>query len=309
MAGKATDLGLFEHIDRNRRKSVFLILGNAAFLCLVGGVLGAALGMAPWGGVAIAGVVGIVMALVAWSQGGNIMLAVGGAKEVGKHEDPELVNVVEELAIASGLPRPRIFMMETAAMNAFATGMKPDNAAVAVTRGLREKLNREELRGVMAHELAHVGNFDTRLMVLMAVIVGSIAILADFFLRTMFYTGGRRSSSKSGKGNAVLMVVAIVLAIVAPLAATAIQFAVSRKREYLADATAAKITFNPGALADALEKLGGCDRKLESANRGTAHLFVVNPLKTKQKANSVFATHPPIGERIRRLRAMGGKRD
>ncbi|MHC4957987.1 MAG: M48 family metallopeptidase [Planctomycetota bacterium] len=305
---KTPDLGLFDHIDQNRRKSVILIIGNVIVLGIVGGVLGAALGAPPWGGIAIAAAVGIVMALVAWGQGSNIMLAVAGAKEIGKYDDPELVNVVEEMCIASGLPRPRIFLMETHAMNAFATGMKPENSAVAVTRGLREALTREELQGVVAHELAHVGNRDTRVMVLMAVIVGSVAILSDFFLRTMFWTGGTRRSS-SGKGNAAIAIVGIVLAIIAPLAAAMIQLAVSRKREYLADATGAAMTRNPGALADALEKLGGCKTKLEVANRGTQHLFVVNPFRIKQQANSPFATHPPIQERIRRLRALTGRYD
>jgi heat shock protein HtpX len=303
---KTPDLGLFDHIDQNRRKSVILIVSSVVFLGIVGGVLGAALGAPPWGGIAAAAAVGVVMALIAWGQGSNIMLAVAGAKEISKHDDPELVNVVEEMCIASGLPRPRIFMMDTQAMNAFATGMKPDSSAVAVTRGLRDALTREELQGVMAHELAHVGNRDTMVMVLMAVIVGSVAIISDFFLRTMFWTGGSRRSS-NGKGNALIAVVGILLAIVAPLAAAMIQFGVSRKREYLADATGAAMTRNPGALADALEKLGGCKTKLESANRGTQHLFIVNPFRIHQNLNSPFATHPPIDERIRRLRALAGR--
>ena len=303
---RTPDHGLFDHIDSNRRRSLFLIVGNVALLCVVGGVLGAAMGAVPWVGIAIAAGIGIVMGLVAWGQGSSIMLAVAGAEEIDRDEDPELVNIVEELCIASGLARPRIFVMDSSALNAFATGMKPENSAVAVTRGLREKLTREELQGVLAHEMAHVGNFDTRVMVLMAVIVGSVAIVSDFFLRTMFW-GGRSRSSGKGKGGPAMAILAVVLAILAPLAATMIQFAVSRKREYLADATGAAMTRNPGALADALEKLGGSGIKLETANRGTQHLFVVNPFRLAQKANSPMATHPPIAERIRRLRALAGR--
>ena len=304
---RTPDLGLFDHIDSNRRRSVLLILGNVVLLCVIGGVLGAALGTVPWVGIAIAAGIGVVMGLVAWGQGSSIMLAVAGAQEVEGTEDPELVNIVEELCIASGLPRPRIFVMDSSALNAFATGMKPEKSAVAVTRGLRDKLTREELQGVLAHEMAHVGNFDTRIMVLMAVIVGSVAIVSDFFLRTMFWGSRGRSSSGRGKGGAAMAILGIVLAIVAPLAATMIQFAVSRKREYLADATGAAMTRNPGALADALEKLGGSGIKLEAANRGTQHLFVVNPFRLAQQANSPLATHPPIAERIRRLRALAGQ--
>jgi len=301
-----TDLGLFQHIESNRRKSAVLIVGAVLFLATVGLVLGMAVGVTPWGGVAVAVILGLVLAAVAWNQGGTIMLAAAGAKEIGKSDDPELVNVVEELAIASGLPKPRIFLMDTPAMNAFATGIRQDHSAVAVTRGLRKHLTREELQGVLAHEMAHVGNYDTRVMVLMAVIVGSVAILSDMFLRGMLYGG--RSRSK-GKGGAVLVVVAVVLSIVAPLAAVLIRMAVSRKREYLADATGAAMTRNPGALADALEKLAGSGRKLETANRGTQHLFIVNPFRLRQQANSPMATHPPIAERIRRLRKLAGAMD
>ncbi len=293
--------GLFQYADANRRRSVVLIAVAVALLGLFGLLLGEAVGRVPYVGLAVATGLALILALVAWTQGGAIMLAASGAKEMGKSDDPELVNVVEELCIASGLPRPRIFRIESDAMNAFATGMKPEESAVAITRGLRERLTREELQGVMAHEMAHIGNRDTRVMVLMAVIVGSIAILADMYLRGM-----RHGTRARGKQAAPMMVVAIVCALLAPLAATLVQFAVSRRREYLADATGAAMTRNPGALADALEKLSSTDRKLETATRGTQHLFIVNPLRPRQTLNHVFATHPPVAERIRKLRALAG---
>ncbi|MHC4547340.1 MAG: M48 family metallopeptidase [Planctomycetota bacterium] len=295
-------IGLFQNIASNRRRSVILIVGAVLFLMVVGAVLGLSTDVTPWAGMAVAAAIGVVLALVAWNRGSAIVLGAVGAREIRKADDPELVNVVEEMSIASGLPRPRIYLIGSSALNAFASGMKPDEAVVAVTRGLREKLSREELQGVVAHEMAHIGNYDTRVMVLMAVIVGSVAIVCDWYLRSMRYSGSRR-----GKGNALMVVLAILFAILAPLIAMLIQFAVSRRREYLADATAAAMTRNPGALADALEKLGASGLRLETANRGTQHLFIVNPFRQRQKLNSPFATHPPIGERIRRLRSIAGR--
>ncbi|MDH3590481.1 MAG: M48 family metallopeptidase, partial [Planctomycetota bacterium] len=275
-----------------------------AVLVAFGAVLGAATGFTPWGGMGIASVIGLVLALVAWNQGSDIVLASAGAREIRKEEDPELVNVIEEMSIASGLPRPRIYLIDDDAMNAFATGMKPDQGVVAITRGLRQTLSRDELQGVMAHEMAHIGNFDTRVMVLMAVIVGSVAIMADWYLRSMRYSRG--GGSGKNKGQAALIIAAILLAILAPIMAKLIQFAVSRKREYLADATAAKLTRNPGALADALDKLANSPVKLKAANRGTQHMFIVNPFRLRQKLSHAFATHPPVADRIHRLRRLAG---
>ena len=301
------DLGLFDHIDRNRRRSVVLIVVAVLFLVALGGVLGHASGVTPWGGMGAAAVLGVILALVSWFQGSSIVLATSGAQEVSRDEDPELVNVVEEMAIASGLPKPKVYRIETDAMNAFAAGIKPQEAVVAVTRGLRQKLTREELQGVVAHEMAHIGNYDTRVMILMAVIVGSVAILSDWYLRSMRFRHGGRGKG-GGKGEGIVILIAILCAILAPLFAMLIQFAVSRQREYLADATGAAMTRNPGALADALEKLGGSGVRLDTANRGTQHMFIVNPFHLHQNWNTPFASHPPIDERIRRLRALAGKR-
>ena len=278
-----------------------LIICAVLFLGLVGLVLGMSFGVTPWGGLAVAVIIGVILSAVAWGQGSAIMKAASGAHEIKTSDDPELINIVEELTIASGLPMPRVYVIDSSSMNAFATGTNPDKAAVAVTRGLRKRLTREELQGVMAHEMAHIGNYDTRIMVLLGVIVGSVAIMSDMFLRGTLY-GGRRK----GKGGAILLVIAVLLAILAPLFAMLIQLAVSRKREYLADATGAAMTRNPGALADALEKLSGSSKKLEVANRGTQHMFIINPFRLRQKANSPMATHPPIAERIRRLRKLAG---
>jgi heat shock protein HtpX len=300
------DLGLFDHIDSSRRRSVVLIVVAVLFLVALGGVLGEASGVTPWGGMGAAAVLGVILALVAWFQGSSIVLATAGAQEVSRDEDPELVNVVEEMAIASGLPKPKVYRIETDAMNAFAAGIKPQEAVVAVTRGLRQRLTREELQGVVAHEMAHIGNYDTRVMILLAVIVGSVAILSDWYLRSMRFRHGGRGKG-GGKGEGIVILIAIVCAILAPLFAMLIQFAVSRQREYLADATGAAMTRNPGALADALEKLGGSGIRLDTANRGTQHLYIVNPFHLHQNWNTPFASHPPIEERIRRLRALAGR--
>ncbi len=298
--------GLFQHIDSNRRKSIGLIALAIALLGVVGAFFGQWQAGTPWFGLGLAMIIGAVIGFIAWKQGSNIVLITAGAKEIEKQDDPVLVNVVEEMAIASGLPRPRIYIMPDESLNAFACGTSPDKAAVAVTTGLRRRLTRDELQGVVAHEMGHVGNYDTRVMILLAVIVGTIAILADWMRRSIFYSslGGRRSDRG---GHPAMMIGAIALAIIAPMAALFIQFAVSRRREYLADATAAAMTRNPGALADALAKLANPPAPLESANHGTQHLFIVNPFKPRQEFSSPFATHPPIDERIARLRKLAGQ--
>jgi heat shock protein HtpX len=293
------DLGLFQNVAQNRRRSVWLILLSIVVTISLGGVIGAASSGSPWAGIGIAGVIATVLALFAWHQGSSFVLSSAGAKEIGKEDDSVLVNVVEEVAIAAGLPRPRIYLIDDPGMNAFATGISPDQACVAVTRGLRDALSRDELQGVMAHEMAHVGNYDTRVMILLSVLVGTVAIMSDMFLRGRMYRG-------RGRNQGAMMLVAILFAVLAPLASMMLQFAVSRKREYLADATAATMTRNPDALADALEKLGGRG-KLEGANRGTQHLFIVNPFRTRQELSSAFATHPPLRERVRRLRSLAGR--
>jgi heat shock protein HtpX len=261
-------------------------------------------------------IVATLGALWSWFGGASAILAMSGAQEIQKPEDPQLFNVVEELAIAAGLPMPRVYLIDDSAMNAFATGRDPQHAAVAITRGLREKLSREELQGVLAHELSHVRHFDVRYSMLMATMVGLVVFAADAFLRLSWYggRGPRRSSDdrddKGGGGLAiVLLVLAIVLAILAPFFATLIQMAYSRQREYLADAGAVELTRNPLGLASALQKLADDDEPLvDTANRGTAHMYIVNPLRkmreARQALDSAFLSHPPIRERIARLMAL-----
>jgi heat shock protein HtpX len=313
-------------IARNKRNSailivifvlfttaVFLILGIATLAYIhPESVEGIRVGEAIFAGVLAAGL-SLLLATLGYYGGSGMVLAVSGGKEIQHADDPELFNVVEEMSIAAGVPMPRVFLIDDSAPNAFATGRDPKHAAVAMTTGLRSKLNRAELQGVVAHEMGHIRNYDIRLMLLLAVLVGAVVMLADVFLRMTWYSSGsrrRRSSSSDGKGGgavvAIIMLLAIILAIVAPLLAQIIQLAVSRQREYLADASAVEFTRYPKGLADALRKIDADPDVLETANRGTAHLYIANPIKKfEARASSVFASHPPIEERIRRLEALG----
>jgi heat shock protein HtpX len=238
-----------------------------------------------------------------------------GARPIRPEDDPELFNVVDEVRIAAGLPMPRVYVIDDTAMNAFATGRDPEHAAVAITAGLRQKLSRDELQGVMAHEMAHVRHYDIRFALLMATMVGLIAFACDAMFRAVWYSGrGMKRSSSESKGPTgavviVVFVIAIVLAILAPIVSRLIQAAYSRQREYLADAGAVELTRNPEGLAAALLKLADdADPLVDTANRGTAHLYIVNPLRkmreSHQSLNSMFVSHPPIKERVARLLAL-----
>ena len=304
---------MWEQIRANKRKSVALVLMMAALLLTLGFVIGeAVVPRAGWYGLAIAALVWAVMSLAAYFQGGNLLLAVSGAKKIEKEDHPQLFNVVEEMKIASGLPRmPAVYIVNDASLNAFAVGRNPDRAAVAVTRGMLGELNRDELQGVVAHEVAHVVNRDVLLMTMMGVMLGSIVMVSEIFLRGMFYSGGGRSRrySSDSKGGGqfaiVMMVVAVVLAILAPLLARLIYFAVSRRREYLADAHAATLTRYPAGLASALERLGESRLPVAKANKATASMYIVNPF-AKSSLYEMTSTHPPLSERIEILRALGG---
>ena len=303
-------------IAENRRKSSWLILAFLVLLMVTVYCFAVvALGGNPRSGIGpavIALAVGLVIALLSYYKGSSAILAMSQAKEIRKEDDPQLWNVVEELSIAAGIPMPRVYLIDDTALNAFATGRDPQHAAVAITQGLRERLTRAELQGVLAHELGHVRNFDIRFAMLLAVMVGFLVLLADVFRRWMWWGGGRRRSRGSGTegagaAGAVIAVVAILLAIVAPILAKLIQLAASREREYLADATAVELTRYPEGLASALEKLGGDREVLEVANRATQHLYIVNPFRPFEKrAKGLLSTHPPLEERIARLRALGG---
>jgi heat shock protein HtpX len=301
-------------IARNKRNSVILI---GVFMLLFIG-MGLLIG-AVWGhgdatfSIAVAAIAAIVafgMTIGSYYGGSSVLLSMSQAKEIVHADDPQLFNVVEEVCLAGGMPIPRIFLINDMAMNAFATGRNPQNASVAITVGLRTKLSRDELQGVMAHELSHIRNYDILYAMLMAVMIGVLVMLCDVFLRSVFWgagrrRGGNRDSRDSGGLQIILMIVAVVLAIIAPILARIIQMSLSRQREYLADAGSVELTRNPEGLIGALKKLSGDNEVLEVANRATAGLYFVHPVKNFEKrAASVFCTHPPIEDRVERLRQL-----
>ncbi|MBX6320443.1 MAG: M48 family metallopeptidase [Rhodospirillaceae bacterium] len=309
----------------NRRNTLWLVVA----LLLLGAGLGYVVGLAidvagrsaplaapsPLGVVLAAALVGIgaVASAVTFLAGDRVILRLANAREVTPDEEPVLHNVVEEMAIAAGLPKPRVAVIETDSPNAFATGMRPEAAAIGVTRGLLKSLNREELQGVIGHEMSHIANWDTRYMTAVGILVGLIALVSDAVLRggtrmIGFGAAGRRGGSrKGGGGGAVLIVlVLVVFAILAPIAAQLVRFAVSRQREYLADASSVQLTRNPVGLIGALRKLAASAEPFKGANRATQHMFIVNPVRSfGERTSALFATHPPIEARIRRLQNLG----
>ena len=306
----------YGQIGANKRNSFLLALLVVVLL----GILGLFIGWAVTGdpraalpSTVIAIGVGVVASLVSYYMGDAIVLTTSGAREVTAKEMPQLVNVVQELAVAASIPMPRVYLINDTAPNVFATGRDPQHASVAITTGLVQKLDREELQGVMAHELSHVRNYDIRFSLVVGVLVGSIALLADFFLRFTFWGGGRRGRRDSGgdAGNGiavVIMIAAILLAILAPIASRLVQLAVSRQREYLADASGVELTRNPYGLERALAKITLDTEPLEVANRATQHLYFDNPIKAATGGSrGLFSTHPPALERINRLRELTGQ--
>jgi heat shock protein HtpX len=296
-----------ERIAVNRRNSVLLITAFLAFVAVFGYIIGYAWIGDPAGalfGLGLAFVAGTISGLATYYGGDRMVLAASRAHEISHDDAPVLFNVVEEMAIAAGLPMPKVYIIDDSAPNAFATGRDPEHASVAVTSGLLEKLDRDELQGVIAHEMSHVGNFDIRYAMLVGVLVGTTVLISDFFLRGLWFGGGRRREG-GGQAQLIMLVIAIVLAILAPLLARLIQLSISRQREFLADASAVQLTRNPKGLADALQKISGDREVLEAANRATAHLYIVNPIKAFEKrSKGLFSTHPPIEQRIEILRQM-----
>ena len=298
---------IYDRIAGNRRNT-FLLLGLfvlvlAGLAIAIGIVAGLPLPLAPFLIIPI-----LIFAVISYYTSSNVALGISGAKEVTKEHEPELVRKVENLCIGAGLPMPKVYVIEDGSPNAFATGRDPEHASVAVTRGLLDKLDSLELEGVLAHELSHIGNYDIRMMTLVVVFFGLTALMADFMFRLTFMGAGRRSGNQ-GKGGgaamAIIYLVAILGAILAPIAAQMIRLAVSRQREYLADASGALLTRNPEGLARALEKIAADPDPLEVANKATAHLYINNPLREhKSWLNNMFTTHPPIEERVKLLRAM-----
>lgn len=251
-------------------------------------------------------IIAVVQALVAYYSGDQIALSIAGAREIEQKDNKELWHIIENLCITAGLPMPRVFIIPDPAPNAFATGRDPKHASLAVTTGLLERLNKNEIQGVVAHELSHIGDYDIRLMTIVVILVGVLSILSSFFLRSqIFGFGGRRRDSGGGDLGAILFLVAIVAAILAPIAATLIQLAISRKREFLADSAGALLTRYPEGLASALEKISEYKEPMLHASGATAHLYISNPLGEKESYFSkLFSTHPPISERIAALKAM-----
>jgi len=260
---------------------------------------------------ALMAVVSVGWSMISLAFGDKMVLTMANAREIEKADAPQLYNVVEEMAIAAGVPMPKVMILETEALNAFATGNKVGHGTIVVTRGLLDTLSRDELQGVVAHEMSHLANLDTRYMVIVGVTVGLIALVCDMLLRSMAWgntgrSSSNRSSDKKGSGTGLLIILMIVVAIFAPLAAKAVQMAVSRQREYLADATSVQFTRNPNGLISALGKLADKAAPFPGVSRATQHLFIVNPVQNfTAKSSALMATHPDIADRIARLRNLG----
>lgn len=294
----------YTQINANKRRSVFLVSIFILIIVALGYVFSKAYDAGP-GILVLAIAFSVGMTLIGYYSGDKVALWTAGATEVTKEQNPYLVRIVENLSITAGLPMPKVYVMQDEVINAFATGRDPQHASVAVTTGALEKLENEELEGVIAHELSHVGNYDVRFMTLVAVLVGIISLLAHWFIRFNFF-GGRRSGGGKGGAQGIFMLVGIILSILAPIAAMLIQLAVSRKREFLADAAGAQLTRYPEGLARALEKIAAQDGKLATANNSTAPLYIANPFGAAHGHGfgRMFSTHPPIEERIKILRGM-----
>ncbi|MBI3952400.1 MAG: M48 family metallopeptidase [Candidatus Doudnabacteria bacterium] len=296
---------VYTEISRNKQKTALFLTFFLVLIIALGYVFAAYAGEPALLPIAVA--ISIVLSLTSYFYSDKIVLAMSHAKEVKRVDDPELYRTVENLAIGAGLPTPKIYLIEDTAPNAFATGRNPQHAVVAITTGLRSKLTKPELEGVMAHELSHIGNYDIRLSTIIVVLVGVVTLLSDWLLRISFH--GRRRNN--GQAGAIFAIAGLILALISPIAATLIQLAVSRRREYLADASGALLTRYPQGLASALEKIAADHEPLEVANKATAHLYIVNPLKEHVDNRDrigwfagLFQTHPPIKERIAKLNQM-----
>jgi len=300
----------YTQISANRFKTWLIMLLFAFFITFVVYVFTNALGYrgpSAFGFSGVALIIAGIMNFFSYYYSDRMIMVISSAKQIQKKDNPNLFRTVENLCIASGLPMPKIYMIDDTAPNAFATGRNPQHASIAFTTGILDKLSKLELEGVAAHELSHVGNYDTRLMTIVSILVGSIALLADWFIRITWYGRAGRDNDDN-RSNGIFMVIALILAILAPIIAVLIQLAISRKRELLADSSGSLLTRNPDGLADALIKISKDREPLEVANKATAHLYIVNPFKDRHKVVGMFAnlfnTHPPIEERVKSLRAM-----
>ena len=299
-------MNIYSQISSNKMKTWLIITLFVAFITTIVFVYGKVSG----GGLSYAGVALIIsgiMGFTSYYYSDKMILGMSSARQIQKKDHPELFRTVENLCIGEGIPMPKIYIINDSAPNAFATGRDPKHAVVCVTTGILDKLNKAELEGVISHELSHIRNYDIRLMSIVVILVGLVALLADFFMRSLWHGGGRKNSREGGNVQGILMLIGIVLAVLSPVIATLIQLAISRKREFLADASGVLITRYPEALASALEKIAKDKEPLEAANNATAHLYIENPFKGKISGSwfsNLFNTHPPVEERIKILRSM-----
>lgn len=299
-------MNIYSQISANKAKSWLIVFLFILFVTTIIFIYGKASGY----GLSYAGIGLIISGIMGFSSyyySDKMILGMSGAKQIAKKDNPTLFRIVENLCIGEGIQMPKIYIINDSAPNAFATGRDPKHAVVCVTSGILNKLNKVELEGVIAHELSHIKNFDIRLMAIVVILVGLVALLADFFMRSLWYGGNRRSRDDKGNAQSIFLMIGIVFAVLSPIIATLIQLAVSRKREFLADASGALLTRYPEGLASALEKIAKDKEPLEAANNATAHLYIANPFKGKIEGNwfaNLFNTHPPIEERIKLLRSM-----
>lgn len=308
-------VNMYESIAANKRKSLIVIIGFILFVTLAIYVISNAFayyfGYEP-GGLGIVGIAFIVsglMSFVGYWASDKIVLTLSGAHEANRKQDFLFYTVAENLAIAAGVPKPKLYVIEDSAANAFATGRDPEHAAIVATRGLLDKLNRTELEGVIGHEMSHVRNYDTRLMAIVAVLVGMIALIGDWFLRASFWGRGRRRRDGEGEIGAIFVVLGLVFALLSPIIAQLIQLAISRRREFLADASSVELTRQPSGLISALEKISKDPEPLEAANKATAHMYIENPFKKEGHGAvgwfaGLFDTHPPVTDRIKALEKL-----
>jgi len=296
---------MYSQIDSNKRKTFLLVIIFITFIIAIGYFVGVYLGYG--NGYLIGALIfSLLMSLTSYYKGDKIALSSTGAKGIKKEDNPYVYRLVENLCITAGMPTPKVYIIDSPALNAFATGRDPEHASIALTSGIISALENEELEGVIAHELSHIKNYDIRLMTIVVVLVGTIALLSNWFFRArLFGLGGGRKSNDKGGGQLgmIIMIIGLVLLILSPIIAELIKLAISRKREYLADASGSLLTRYPEGLARALEKISQSNTPLPNASAATAHLFISNPLKGKGVSN-LFSTHPPIEDRINKLRTM-----
>jgi len=293
----------YDQIESNKRRSVFFLGLFLVFVILLGWLFSRVFDspIILWAAI----IISVIQALVSYYSGDKIALSISGAREIKKGDNPRLWNAVENLCITAGIPMPKVHIIDDPAPNAFATGRDPKHASIAVTSGLLDTMSDSELAGVLAHEISHINNYDIRLMTIIVVLVGVVTLLSDFFLRSRIFGFGRRDNNDNGQIQLVLLVVAIVSSILAPIAATLIQLSISRKREFLADSSGVSLTRYPDGLASALEKISGYKAPMRNASGAMAHMYISSPLGKKQSyLSKIFSTHPPIEERITVLKKM-----